>query len=98
MDLTTTQLLLILIAGAVGGLAYDYYYKLLTLATYLSALYHVGAGALAGGLVVFSGALGVPSDYGTFLLVAAIGYGGTDVIDSFIQKLQTTPAAAPAAT
>jgi hypothetical protein len=77
--------------GAVGGLAYSYYYKLLSMATYLSALGHIGAGAVAALITVATGALGAPTDQGSFLLLAAIGYGGTDVIDSFVQKLQSTP-------
>lgn len=92
LDLSATQVLVIVMAGVVGGLAYDYYYKLLTMATYLSALEHVGAGAVAALLTVFTGALGTPTDAGSFILLAGIGYGGTDVIDGFIQKLQAPPA------
>lgn len=85
-------------AGGLGGLGYSYYNKLLTVSTYLAALEHLGAGALAGLLVVGSGSLPVPNDYASGFLVAAIGYGGTDVIDSFLQKLRSlsgTPAPPP---
>ena len=96
--LTTTQWLLLALAGVVGGLAYDYYYKLLTMATYLPALYHVGAGVVSVVIVVLTGALGPPTDQGSFLLLAGLAYGGTDVIDSFIQKLNPTPPVSPPAT
>jgi hypothetical protein len=93
-SLTTTDWVLLAVTGIVGGLAYDYYYKLLTIATYLSALQHIGAGIVAVVIVVLTGAFGPPTDSTSFLLLAAFAYGGTDVIDSFIQKLQTPPTSA----
>ena len=91
-----TPWIYVLAAGGLGGLAYDYYYKLLTMATWMQAVSHVGAGALAAILTVLSGALSSPTSYGTFLLLAGTGYAGTDVIDSCVQKLQQAPAAKPA--
>ena len=82
------------VAGGVGGLAYSYYYKLLTMSTYLVAVEHIAAGAFAGLLVVFMGVFGAPTDYPSALPIMIAGYGGTDVIDSFIQKLQPIPAPA----
>jgi hypothetical protein len=85
-------------SGGIGGLAYSYYNKLLTVATYLQTVYHVAAGALAAFLLVISGALNPPTDYQGFLVLAGVGYAGTDVIDSFIQRLQTGAASATGAT
>jgi hypothetical protein len=92
----TTTLLEILIVGAAGGLAYDYYYKLLTMSTYLSAAWHVAAGAFAAAVTVLSGTLAAPSDYASILALAAVGYAGTDFIDSLIQKIEQTPATSSA--
>lgn len=87
-------------AGAVGGLAYSYFYKLLTYATYLQAAGHLVAGAVAALLVVIaSGAFSPPTDVATAWPLLIVGYGGTDVIDSFVQKLRTpTPNAGATST
>ena len=93
----TSALVAFVVAGGLGGVVYSYYNKLFTVATYLEALYHAGAGVAVGALVFF-GALGsgwaVPSDWATALPVAALGYAGTDVIDTLAQSLAaktTTP-------
>ena len=91
----TTTLFYVLLVGGAGGLGYDYYYKLLTSATWLSAAYHVATGAVAAALTVFSGTLAAPTSWESIVALAAVGYAGTDVIDSLVQKLQqpSTPAA-----
>ncbi len=86
----TNTLLAFAVAGGVGGVVYSYYNKLFSVATYLQALYHVGAGFVVGLMAAF-GAFGagwaVPADWTTAFPVAALGYAGTDVIDTFAQRL-----------
>ena len=86
MDLT--PIVLALLAGGLGGLGYSYYNKLLSVSTYLQALEHTLAGAFAGLLGVFALGYVYPTDWATAFPLIVIGYGGTDVLDSFFQKLQ----------
>jgi hypothetical protein len=88
----TTTLFEILIVGAAGGLGYDYYYKLLSMSTWMSAAGHVAAGAFAAAVTVLSGTLVAPTSYASIIALAAVGYAGTDFIDSLVQKLRQTPA------
>ncbi len=99
-----TPLLLVLIAGAAGGFAYDWSYKLLTMNTYLSAFWHVVLGAAAGGLIFWQGLAGAPVDLTSAWPYLTAGYFATDLLDSVVQKIAastvpvaSTPATPPAA-
>ncbi len=94
-DITTATVLYGLIGGALGGVLYAVYNHLVSQATYLSALEHVGAGAIVGvlGLVAFGYA--DPSVVGVtwtsvFPLVT-LGHFGVDIIDSLAQDIASKP-------
>lgn len=80
------------LVGLAGGLGYDYVYKLFAAPTYLIAIWHAAAGAIAALIIVYMGILPAPTDEATAIAIAGIGYVGTDFLDSLIQKIQSSAA------
>jgi hypothetical protein len=96
MDLT--PIVLALLAGGAGGFLYSYYNKLFTVATYLAAVEHTVAGAFAGLLGTFALGYVYPSSWMTAFPLIALGYGGTDVIDTLFASLNKVAPAKPPGT
>jgi hypothetical protein len=85
------------IAGSAGGLAYSYYNRLMTVATYLVAIEHIAAGFVVGAIAVTGLGYAVPTGWQDAFPIAALGYAGTDVLDSLAAKLKASAPAPPAA-
>ena len=104
VDISTATVVYGLLFGAIGGGVYAFYNHLLSVATYLGALEHIGAGAVVGVLGILAFGYADPSVAGvtwaTVFPLVVLGYFGVDVIDSLAQDIasSTPPTTTPPST
>jgi hypothetical protein len=86
------------IGGLIGGGVYVAYNHLVQQKLYLSAIWHLVAGGIAGlaGIFVLGYAVPESATWAAVFPLVVLGYFGTDVVDSLAQdiaaKNPTTPA------